>query len=130
MLIAKNNPANFTMFEEIKNFFVVGNVKVEKNVSIIKYWITGLHDCLIIKNNCIAYPLMTYKLVHFLLWSSIIDIIIAKAHLNLKGFLQIIILNSHFLKGLSQKILLAFPNYSPIIVPAFYPIFQIWIFIE
>jgi LAGLIDADG endonuclease len=31
MLVAKNNPANFTMFEEIKNFFGVGNVKVEKN---------------------------------------------------------------------------------------------------
>jgi LAGLIDADG endonuclease len=124
LLVAKNNPANLAMFEEIQNFFGVGNVKVEKNGSIIRYWVTGLHNCLIIRNHFIAYPLMTYKLVHFLLWSSIIDLIITKAHLNLKGFLQIVALKAHFPKGLSQKLLLAFPNYSPIIVPAFLPDFS------
>lgn len=124
MLVAKNNSANLAMFEEIKNFFGVGNVKVEKNGSIIRYWVTGLYNCLIIRNHFIAYPLMTYKLVHFLLWSFIIDIIITKAHLNLKGFLQIVALKAHFPKGLSQKLLWAFPNYSPITVPAFVPDFS------
>jgi hypothetical protein len=37
LLVAKNNPANLAMFEEIQNFFGVGNVKVEKNGSIIRY---------------------------------------------------------------------------------------------
>jgi hypothetical protein len=51
--------------------------------------------------------------------------IITKAHLNLsplgKGFLQIVALKAHFPKGLSLKLLLAFPNYSPITVPGFLP---------
>jgi LAGLIDADG endonuclease len=124
MLVAKNNPSNLGMFEEIKNFFGVGSIKVEKNGSVIRYWVTGLQDCLIIRNHFISYPLMTYKLVHFLLWSSIIDIIITKAHLNLRGFLQIVALKAHFPKGLSQKLLLGFPNYSPIVAPNFLPDFS------
>jgi len=67
MLVAKNNPANLKMLEEIKQFFGVGRVKIEKDSKVVRYWVTGLRDCLIIREHFIAYPLMTYKLVHFLL---------------------------------------------------------------
>lgn len=123
-LVAKNNPANLKMFEEIHNFFGFGHIRVtENNGTVIRYQVNGLQDCLKIREHFVNFPLMTYKLVHFLLWSSILDIIVKKDHLSLSGLLNIIALKAHFSEGLSEKLLLVFSNYTAIEAPAYNPDF-------
>lgn len=121
-LVAKNNPANLKMFEEIQNFFGFGHIRVnENNGAVIRYQVNGLQDCLKIREHFVNFPLMTYKLIHFLLWSSILDIVVKKDHLSLSGLLKIIALKANFPEGLSEKLLLVFPNYTEIKAPAYNP---------
>lgn len=86
-----------------------------------KILVTNLKDCLIIREHFIKFPLLTYKLVHFNLWSKVLDLMLAKEHLSLKGLLKIIALKAHFAGGLSEKLQNAFPNYKPIKCSDFKP---------
>lgn len=49
--------------------------------------VSGLKNCLIIKEHFIKFPLMTYKLVYFNIWCMVLNILINKEHLNLEGLL-------------------------------------------
>jgi hypothetical protein len=115
-LVAANNPANYAMLVNIRNFFGVGSVKVDKN-NAIRYLATGLKDSLIIRDHFIKFPLMSSKIVHFQLWSKVIDLMLVKEHLKREGLLKIIGLKVHSPKGLSDKLLSEFPNFPRIECP-------------
>lgn len=66
---------------------------------------------------------MTYKLVHFLFWSSVLDLKVKKEHLTLPGLLKIIALKAHSPFGLSTKILDHFPKYTSVEQPKYLPNF-------
>jgi hypothetical protein len=121
-LVAKNNPANLTMLKSIQQFFGIGKIIYADNDNIIRLIINGLPNCLILRDHFIKYPLMTYKLVHFKLWCSVLDILSAKEHLTLKGLLKIIALKAHSPLGLTSMLLTYFPNYTPINSPDYLPV--------
>lgn len=74
-IVAAINPANFKMLLAIQTFFGnIGHILVNKNV--YQYRVMGLKNCLIIRSHFINYPLMTYKLVFYKLWSEVLDLMI------------------------------------------------------
>lgn len=118
------NEANFLMLNNINNFFgLIGRVEERRDNNSYVFRVTGLKNCLILKNHFDEYPLMTYKLVYYQLWCTILLIMVAGEHLNLNGLLKIIALKSLFKKGLSSKLSEAFPlvNFMPITIPVYNP---------
>lgn len=114
------------MFEAIKNFFGFGHIRITKSKgvnNVIRFEVNSLQDCLKIREHFINFPLMSYKLVHFLLWCSVIDLKIKKEHLTLPGLLKIIALKAHSPFELSPKMLDHFPNYTPLEAPKYSPNF-------
>jgi hypothetical protein len=66
-LAASVNPDNYKMLTIIKSFFGnVGSIQIN-NKNTYLYTVSGLKNCLILKTHFENYPLMTYKLVFFLL---------------------------------------------------------------
>lgn len=64
------------------------------------------------------YPLLTYKLVYFFLWSTILNIVKAKEHLTWAGLLSIAALKYHFKGGLSPKWSAIFSGFTPVQAPS------------
>jgi hypothetical protein len=123
-LVAKNNPANLSMFQSIQQYFGIGQIVTAKTDNYIRYVVNGLPNCLILRDFFIKYPLLSYKLVHFKIWCAVIDLLVAKEHLTLKGLLKIIALKAHSPNGLSDKLISAFSNYIPIECPVYNPDFS------
>lgn len=114
-LTAGNNPANKILLDQVRLFFGgIGSITVTNSNNSLNYTVTGLQNCLIIREHFITYPLLTYKLVYFTSWSSILDIMLTGAHLNLAGLLQIVAYKAHFKLGLSEMLIAAFPDYVPV----------------
>lgn len=63
------------------------------------------------------YPLITEKQIDFVLFKSIVELMIKKEHRTMEGFAQIVNIKGSLNKGLSQKLKEAFPNYSPVPKP-------------
>lgn len=75
------------MLEDIKNYFGVGYIQINTKDNTIRYRVISLKDNLIIQRHFKEYPLMTHKLVHFTLWSEILELKILKQHLTETGLL-------------------------------------------
>ena len=111
------------MLELINTYFNnIGRIITNPHDNTFNLKITGLINCLIVRDHFINYPLFTYKLVHFQLWCMIIDLIQSKQHLTWLGLLQIIGIKEHFKEGLSEKLLFNFPFYIPISTPVYNPL--------
>lgn len=115
-LVAVLNPANKLQFEQIREFFGVGRIKIQNergNRNATIYFIAeSLSDCLIIRDHFEKYPLLTTKFVHFMVWSQVLDLKVQKAHLTEEGLNKIVALKEYSPKGLSDNLKLAFPNYA------------------
>jgi len=121
-IVASINSANLTMFEQVKSFFGdIGNISEHVKDNTLRYTVSGVGNCKIIQNHFLNYPLLTYKLVYFQLWSSILDIMVKNGHLTLEGLLKIIALKAHFKKGLSELLLTNFTDFIPVIKSPFEP---------
>jgi LAGLIDADG endonuclease len=126
-IAAGNNPANLDMLIKINQYFEEkGKIRLKtfKNSEAYELEFIGLNNCLIIQNHFDKYPLLTYKLVHFKLWSSILNIMKMKNHLTIEGLNEIIGFKAHFKKGLSPVLELNFPNYNLIRKPDYLPNFN------
>ena len=122
-LVAKNNPVNLAMFEEIKQFFGVGRVRVTA-LNYIYFEVGSFKDCLKIRDHFLNYPLISYKLVYFQLWCKVIDIMMAKEHLTMNGILKIVALKAHSPKRLNEVLLQLFKLCTPISCPNYQPNFK------
>lgn len=110
------------MFEQVRSFFGnIGNISKHAKDNTLRYTVSGVANCKIIQNHFLNYPLLTYKLVYFQLWSSVLDIMVKNEHLTLEGLLKIIAFKAQFKKGLSELLLTSFPNFIPVIKPSFEP---------
>jgi hypothetical protein len=110
------------MLESINVFFNnIGIIVTEPSDNTVRLYIRGLKNCLIVREHFLNYPLFTYKLVYFQIWSSIIDLMLSKAHLDINGINKIIALKAHFKKGLSVLLLSNFPNFIPVSAPIYNP---------
>jgi len=71
-MVAAKSSENHKMLMNIKSLGI-GFITTFKLIYL--YYVVGLHNGLIIKEYFKNYPLMTYKLVYFNLWSNVLDII-------------------------------------------------------
>lgn len=121
-IVASINSANLRMMEQIKSFYGnIGNISKHETDNTLRYTVSGVANCKIIQNHFLNYPLLTYKLVYFQLWSAVLDIMAKDEHLTLEGLLKIIALKALFKKGLSELLLTNFPNIIPATKPPFEP---------
>jgi hypothetical protein len=99
------------ILNSIKDFFGVGsvNTRVDKNLSV--YRVTKLDDLVkVIIPHFSQYPLITKKYSDFLLWSKVIELMVTKQHLEPIGFKTVLSYYTSINKGISPKLLLAFPE--------------------
>jgi LAGLIDADG endonuclease len=121
-ITAGNNSANIFMLVNVNQFFGnIGSIVFDNSSNVVRLEVHGLENCLKIREHFWKYPLLTYKLVYFQLWSSIIDLMITKVHLTFKVLLLIIAFMDHFPKGLSKLLKSSFPNYISITKPDYSP---------
>jgi LAGLIDADG endonuclease len=50
------------MLESVRDYFGVGSVRTDTN-NALRYLVTGLKDCLIIRDHFLKFPLMSFKVV-------------------------------------------------------------------
>nr|YP_009493156.1 LAGLIDADG endonuclease [Ganoderma leucocontextum]AWJ63951.1 LAGLIDADG endonuclease [Ganoderma leucocontextum] len=82
-IVASENSANVQMLELVKSFFCnIGNISRHGSDNTIRYTVGGVSNCKIIQTHFVNYPLLTYKLVYFHLWSTVLDIMGKGEHLT------------------------------------------------
>nr|UOL49979.1 hypothetical protein [Ganoderma lingzhi] len=114
--------ANMQMLELVKSFFGnIGNISKHKSDNTLRYTVGGVSNCKIIQTHFLNYPLLTYKLVYFHLWSIVLETMGKGEHLSSYGLLKIVGIKAQFKMGLSKLLLASFPSYTPTIRPDFDP---------
>lgn len=99
----------------IQKYFGVGNVTLHKDTAI--YQVIAMKDLLKIIEHFNTYPLKTKKHNDFLLFKKAYDLILNKEHL--KSLQSLVNIRASMNKGLSERLLLEFPNTKPEIRPDF-----------
>jgi hypothetical protein len=65
------------MLEQVRSFLGnIGNISKHAKDNTLRYTVSGVANCKIIQNHFLNYPLLTYKLVYFQLWSNVLDIMV------------------------------------------------------
>lgn len=126
-ITAGNNSANIDMLNEVNKYWKgIGKVRLKyhKNSEAAELEIIGLSNCLSIRDHFDNYPLLTYKLVNFQLWSKVLNLMEQKQHLNTNGLSEIISIKSQFKMGLSPLLQTSFPNHKEYVKPAYIPDFN------
>lgn len=119
---AANNPANYKLMLLVDAFFInIGSILVLNHNNMLEYKVQGFKNCLKIKAHFLTYPLLTYKLVYFKLWCSMLNIIENKSHLTMKGLFQLVVIKASFPKGLTSILIDKFPSIQPIALPSYLP---------
>jgi hypothetical protein len=122
LITAGYNPTNYIMLQNIQQFFGgIGNINIKPQDNTCNYIVNSLPELKIIQQHFINYPLCTYKLVYFQLWSEVLNIISLSGKLTLELLLKIIAFKSHFKLGVSDSLLEAFPNNKSITIPNYSP---------
>lgn len=99
----------------IKLFFGVGNIKTNKTNGKVYYHVSSLKDLIgVIIPFCDKYPLLTQKRADFLLFKSVVELMIKKEHLTPEGLIKIVGIKASMNLGLSDELNKAFPNYTQV----------------
>jgi hypothetical protein len=121
-IIAQINPPNYIMLNKINDYFDnLGNINIDNSNNCYRLNFQSLNSCILIKSHFDKYPLMTYKLVNYKIWSSILDLIGKKEHLTESGFLKILGYKKLFYKGVDKKLTKLFTNIPEITKPKYIP---------
>jgi hypothetical protein len=83
------------------------------------YRATDLTTLLKIRSHFLQFSLQSSKLVYFQMWSQVLDRIVAKEHLTLKGLYKIVSIKSHFPRGSNNSLFNAFPDIPSFTKPPF-----------
>ena len=79
------------MLESINKYFNnIGIITKKNSANTYHLTFSGVSKCLIIQNHFDLFPLMTYKLVYYLVWCQILNIMQNNEHLTVSGFNKII----------------------------------------
>lgn len=112
------------MLTDINNFFQKkGHILNTKDG--YNFRIMGFKNCLMVRSHFINFPLMTYKLVYFNLWSEVLNLMEKKEHLTESGLNKILAIKFSFKYGANSKLRTLFPNITPITPPAYNPPLQL-----
>jgi len=97
------------LLESIKNSLGVGNISKSGEKALI-YAVDSSKDIPVIINHFDKYPLVTQKLLDYLIFKKCFEMIKQDKHLTERGLLEIIGLKSNLNLGLSAKLKEAFPS--------------------
>jgi LAGLIDADG endonuclease len=104
---------DLSLLKDIQSFFGVGSIilRVREGRNTAIYSVQSLKDL----NNVIIphfskYPLLTQKRVDFYLFSTIVNLMNRKEHLDINGILKIVSIKASMNKGLSENLKKIFPN--------------------
>lgn len=87
----------------------VGIVRKNSENTVL-FRVTDIKELQVIVNHFKNYPLVSAKILDFLLFEQCFELIKEKAHLTEEGLLKIITLSANINKGLSKELLEAFPT--------------------
>lgn len=105
-ITAAKNFSNHQMLLNLKSFFgEIGHVIKNDTDNTYNYRVMGYKICLIVRSHFNNYPLMTNKLVYFILGSKVLDFIENKEHLTKTGLAKIIAINFAFKYVVSSELL-------------------------
>jgi hypothetical protein len=100
---------------KIQSFFGVGTIRLYKANNIAYYCVAGQNELIeIVIPHFLKYPLLTQKKADFLLFKSIVELIINKDHLTIEGLNKILNIKAVINKGLSKELIELFPNIIPV----------------
>lgn len=110
---------DIAILEEIKTFFGVGLVYIRNTRNNAVFHVQSVEDlrCVIIPHFN-KYSLLTQKKADFILFSSIIELILKNKHSDIKGLNKIIDIRSAMNNGLSDELKSAFPKFKPVQRPS------------
>ena len=106
---------DLALLKRIQSFFGgVGNINNKSHGSVVYtiIKINDIRDVLIPHFN--NYPLITQKQGDFVLFKTIVELMMVKSHLSCAGLQQIVGLKASMNKGLSDELKAAFPNIIPV----------------
>lgn len=112
-ICAQVNPANLNLLRSVQAFFN-GIGSISKSGDMYIYEVSSLKTLIFIRKHFEAYPLQSTKYIHFILWCRVMDIMLSKGHLTLKGLVEIISIKALFPKGIPSHLApYAYPMEKP-----------------
>jgi hypothetical protein len=106
------------ILNNIKNTLGVGKVEI-KGTSKVGYRVESFKELETIINHFDKYPLVTAKVSDFLLFKQCFEIIKQGGHLTEEGLRKIVGLKTYLNRGITDKLIEAFPNVVPIPRPEY-----------
>jgi hypothetical protein len=105
-----------------KFFSHIGTIVTDNKTKMYEYKIQGLKNCIIVKNHFLTYPLMTHRLVNFIMWCQVLKLFETKTHLTKAALIQLVNIKAAFPKGLTEILKINFPLAKAITPPEYNPI--------
>jgi len=106
------------LLEAIKAYLGdIGNISVNKVKDVAVFRVASLKDLAVIIDHLTRYPLITQKRADFELFKSVVDIKLSGRHTTLDGIQEIVNIRASLNRGLTERLLLAFPQTIPVIRP-------------
>jgi len=103
------NIKDLPLLESIKKSLGVGRISRNGDKAVM-FAVDSIKEIPVIIKHFDKYPLVTVKLLDYLIFKKCFDLIINRSHLTKEGLLEIIGLKSNLNKGLPVKLKEAFPN--------------------
>src|SRR5205085_8504818 len=95
----------------------IGTISVNKVKDVAVFRVGSLKDLAVIIDHLTRYPLITQKRADFELFKSVVDIKLSGRHTTLDGLQEIVNIRASLNRGLTERLLLAFPQTIPVIRP-------------
>lgn len=95
----------------------VGKISVNKTKDVAIFRIASHNDLAVIIDHLTRYPLITQKSADFELFKRVVDIKLSGRHTTLDGLQEIVNIRASLNRGLTERLLLAFPQTTPVIRP-------------
>lgn len=99
----------------------IGNINVSKAKKVAIYRIGTLKELVVLIDHLTRYPLITQKRADFELFKRVVDIKLSGHHTTLEGLQEIVNIRASLNKGLTERLLLAFPQTKPVLRPIIDP---------
>jgi len=95
----------------------IGTINVNKAKDVAVFRAASLKDLTVIIDHLTRYPLITQKRADFELFKSVVDIKLSGRHTTLDGIQEIVNIRASLNRGLTERLLLAFPQTITVIRP-------------
>lgn len=106
---------DYPLLTEIQAYFWGNNNRVKNSCG---YYVSSIEQLTtVIIPHFVKYPLITQKLVDFLLFKTAVNIVNTKEHLTIKGLQRIVSLKASINLGLNNELMVAFPDTVPTLIP-------------